>query len=130
MIYITIRTDAPVTHLALYDDDQKRTQISWESGRNLARDLLGRIEQLLLDNSCEWAHVGGLVVYRGPGSFTGLRIGCTVANTMSYALTIPIVGEVGETWVDSGIKRITNGENDQMVMPEYGAEPRITVQKK
>ena len=74
--------------------------------------------------------ITGIVVFRGPGSFTGLRIGVTVANSLAYSRNVPIVGELGEDWAKKGISRIFAGESDDVVMPEYGGEANITAPRK
>jgi tRNA threonylcarbamoyladenosine biosynthesis protein TsaB len=35
--------------------------------------------------------IEGVVCFKGPGSFTGLRIGLTVGNALAYAQNIPVV---------------------------------------
>lgn len=54
--------------------------------------LLPSIHQLL--NQCKWKlqEIDFIAVGQGPGSFTGLRIGITSANSLGYALKIPVVG--------------------------------------
>jgi len=74
--------------------------------------------------------VTGLVVYQGPGSFTGLRIGITVFNTLAYTNKWPIVGTTGDNWRQAGIQRLEQGENDEIVLPEYGGEANITTPRK
>lgn len=126
-----IRTDAPLAYLTLTRPDGSLVaDQQWQADRQLAHGLLGRLEQLLADNGCAWSQITGLVVYRGPGSFTGLRIGITVMNTIAYAQAIPIVGETGDQWRTHGVQRIVAGENDKVVLPEYGAEARITAPRK
>ncbi len=98
----------------------------WESGRQLSNDLLKRIKELV----GEWSQLTGIVVFKGPGSFTSLRIGITVANTLSDSLGIPIAGSDGEDWIEDGLSMLQNDENDQLVMPEYGGHANITKPKK
>lgn len=38
----------------------------------------------------------GVEVEEGPGSFTGLRVGASVAQALGYALNIPVNGQVGK----------------------------------
>ena len=68
--------------------------------------------------------------FQGPGSFTGLRIGLTVGNALAYGYTVPIVATQEPHWLETGIERLLNGENDTRAMPFYGADAHITVQKK
>ncbi|MFH1536127.1 MAG: hypothetical protein ABIC96_03620 [Patescibacteria group bacterium] len=39
----------------------------------------------------------GIEVETGPGSFTGLRVGVSVANALGFALNIPVNGKKMET---------------------------------
>ena len=127
---LAIKTDSPKAELYLFDDKgQEVAQDIWEAGRSLAKDLLRHID-VLIDAKDSWTALSGLVVFRGPGSFTGLRIGITTANTISYANQLPIVGECGDAWASSGCQRLMKGENDQIVLPEYGSAPHITAPKK
>lgn len=90
--------------------------------RQLNRELLGALE----DFTGGFEALGGLVVFSGPGSFTGLRIGVTIMNAIAYAENISIVGTAGEDWVETGFKRLGNGENDRIVLPEYGRPANVT----
>ena len=131
MTYLCLRTDTPVAQLSLYSSSGVQlATTSWEAGRSLAKELLGVIETFLHDNDHSWESLGGLVVYKGPGSFTGLRIGTTVANTIAYAQILPIVGQVDDSWIQRGCERLSGGDDDRIVVPFYGAEPRITTARK
>ena len=58
--------------------------------RRHAAELLPAIERLLRDAGLELADVTGLVVSDGPGSFTGLRVGATVAKALARARGLPV----------------------------------------
>lgn len=122
---LAIRTDSPTAELYIYDDGNLVAQKVWEAHRTLARDLLRECIELVDVDLLE-----GVMIYKGPGSFTGLRIGCTVANTMAYSQSIPTVGISGDGWAADGLERLQRGENDTSVLPDYGAEPRITSPQK
>jgi tRNA threonylcarbamoyladenosine biosynthesis protein TsaB len=124
---LAIRTDSPETTLALIKDGQEVKRDQWESGRQLSNELLSHIRELV---EAEWTKLEGVVVFAGPGSFTGLRIGITVANTLAYSLNIPVAAGRGDDWIDSGIEALAYAKTGVSVMPEYGAEANITKPKK
>lgn len=130
MVILTIRTDKPEAEIGLYNDGTKLAYETWEAHRQLADTLHQKIEDLLKSQKKDWPDIEGIVAYHGPGSFTGLRIGLTVANTLSYALKVPAVGQTGDDWITQGIDRLVSGKSDQLVMPEYGAPVHITAQKR
>ncbi len=115
--------------LTLIDGD-KRTDYEWAAERNLARDMLAYLRDRLAENKASFADISGISVFRGPGSFTGLRIGLAVLNTIAHEQRIPIVGVTGEAWREECLDRLQNGRNDEIVLPEYGAEARITKPRK
>ncbi len=67
-------------------------QHGWAVGHRHGETLLPRIEDALREAGAGARDVRGLVVGVGPGSFTGLRVGMTVATTLAYGLAVPIVG--------------------------------------
>jgi len=126
---ILLDTSTPICKLSLVDGDW-RFDDEWESGRTLAKGLLGYLDASMRDHGKTWQDISGIVAFKGPGSFTGLRIGLTVLNTLADSESIPIVGTTSDTWQADGIQRLTDGENDKLVMPEYGAEAHITTPRK
>lgn len=126
-MYLALKTDSEISEYYLLNKDGEAVDdLIWESGRGLADGILRKLEVFLDKNSINWSEIKGVIVFKGPGSFTGLRIGITVANTVAYAKKIPIVGEMDEDWIDSGYLRLNDGNNDKQVIPEYGSEPNIT----
>jgi tRNA threonylcarbamoyladenosine biosynthesis protein TsaB len=125
-MYLGIRTDSPVAELYIYDGATLRAEKIWQADRQLAHGLLSQLEIFLQENNATFQDLTGLFVYQGPGSFTGLRIGITVMNTIAYAQKIAIVGSEGDTWRDDAVSRLVGGDSDEIVLPHYGAEARIT----
>ena len=130
MLIITIRTDKPEAELGLYEDSKKVTSLSWAAHRELSDTIHLKLAELLKNANKDWPDIEGLVCYQGPGSFTGLRIGLTVANTLAYSYGAKIVGETGNDWQSKGITKLLDGQNDGQIMPEYGAEAHITQPRK
>lgn len=129
MMILTIRTDKPEAELGLYNDDKQIAYATWQAHRQLAETIHLQIKALLDAHDADLQNLGGLVVYQGPGSFTGLRIGITVANALADSLQIPIVGSQSEVWITIGLKALDEGRNDKLVVPEYGALPNVSTPK-
>lgn len=128
---LALYADNPDAEITLYSDDGKKLQsLKWQAERRLAKELLGILKDELTKAKADFTSLKGIVVFKGPGSFTGLRIGATTANTIAYAQGIPVVGAMGENWRQEGLKRLANGEDDRIVLPHYGAEANISKQKK
>ena len=107
-------------------DGEISNNFDWEAGRTLARGLLAFIQEKVGDVK----NISGIGIMRGPGSFTGLRIGMAVANTLADGLGVPIVGETGDSWRESALGRLSSGEDDRVILPFYGGDAHITKPKK
>jgi tRNA threonylcarbamoyladenosine biosynthesis protein TsaB len=55
--------------------------------------VLPIIEALLADQKLQLKDITEITVVTGPGSFTGLRVGATVANALGYLLGVPVNGK-------------------------------------
>lgn len=126
---LLLNTSTPFCELFLVDGETTHDG-SWQADRTLARDLLGRIDTLLSSHGADWRDITGIGVYEGPGSFTGLRIGLTVVNTIADTQSLPIVGVTGESWRTDACSRLAAGDNDHIVMPVYGGDANITTPRK
>lgn len=111
-------------------DDVRSVRYEWRAERMLAREMLAYLRDRLAEHGAGFEDLTGIGVFRGPGSFTGLRIGLTVLNTIADAQGIPIVGESGESWAERCRDRLAAGETDQVVLPEYGGDAHITKPRK
>ncbi|PHX80569.1 MAG: tRNA (adenosine(37)-N6)-threonylcarbamoyltransferase complex dimerization subunit type 1 TsaB [Thermoleophilia bacterium] len=59
---------------------------------NAAQHVLGAVGQVLVDGGIDSSGLTLIAVGRGPGSFTGLRIGLATALGLSDAIGIPVAG--------------------------------------
>lgn len=126
---IFLDTSSSVCNLILKDDNSAY-QSSWDSGRDLARGLLAFIKNQLEKHNKQFSDIDYIGVKSGPGSFTGLRIGLTVANTLADLNSIPIVSGRGPDWIKQVEYKIDEQKNEKIVMPFYNSEPNITISKK
>ena len=130
MLILTIRTDKPQAEIGLYQDDKKLAYYTWEAHRKLAETIHLKIKVLLEKQGLSLSQIEGIAVFKGPGSFTGLRIGLSVANALANGLSIPVVAKTGEDWTRQAVVNLKTGKNDHQAIPEYGARPHITQPRK
>lgn len=130
MLILTIRSDRPDAEIGLFDGDVQLDYEVWPAHRVLAETIHAKIEALLSARNKTLQNLEGIAVFKGPGSFTGLRIGLTVANALAESLRLPIVASDGDDWAADGVARLLAGQDDKLTVPEYGALPNITAPRK
>lgn len=59
--------------------------------------LLPLISKILDQKKMNLKDLKGIEVETGPGSFTGIRVGVSVANALAYSLDIPVNGKKIDT---------------------------------
>ncbi len=74
------------------DDGEVRAELVLCTGRTHSRHLMEMIDQVLRLADWKPQDLDGLAVTRGPGSFTGLRIGISTVKGLSLALEKPVAG--------------------------------------
>lgn len=76
--------------LILYKDGKLVNKFVLESNQSHSLITMPAIKELLEKEKLDIKNVGEIIVVNGPGSFTGVRIGVTIAKTIAYTLNIPI----------------------------------------
>ena len=92
ILYINSK-DRKIISVALKAGDKIVASLNEENERG-SQVLLPMIVKLLKPRGFDM--LGGIEVEEGPGSFTGLRVGASVAQALGYALNIPVNGQVGK----------------------------------
>lgn len=130
MLILTFRTDKPEAEIGLYDSQTRLSYEIWPAHRALAETIHLKIKKALDKENKTFKDLEGVLIYKGPGSFTGLRIGFSVANALSDSLHAPIIAAAGEGWIETGVARLLEGENQKVATPDYGSEPKTTMPTK
>ena len=78
--------------MALFDGQRVLSETTWLAGREHSTRLLVEVEIALERVGMTAQQLMGLVVARGPGSFTGVRVALSVAKGMAAGLGIPAWG--------------------------------------
>jgi tRNA threonylcarbamoyladenosine biosynthesis protein TsaB len=126
MLILSIRTDGPEAEVGLFENDRRLVFEKWQAHHRLTESIHDKIDKLLRSQRKELKNVRAVVVFMGPGSFTGLRIGISVANALADSLAVPVVGGSGDNWAGQAIAKTRQGGNDRIVLPEYGAPVRTS----
>jgi tRNA threonylcarbamoyladenosine biosynthesis protein TsaB len=92
MKILAIDTSNVVMGVALVEDDIVKGEIVTNIKKDHSTRVMPAIQSLLKDCGVSPRELELIVVARGPGSYTGVRIGVTIAKTLAWALKIPIVG--------------------------------------
>ena len=105
---------------------------TWISNRNQSKELLPNIDRLLKAGKIKPEQLKQVAVNLGPGSFTGLRIGLSIANAFGYALKIPVVGKsnlagTAKERIEQLLALKTKTTKFKPALPMYGRPSRITV---
>ena len=129
-LILTLRTDRPEAEVGIYQDAKQLASKKWQADRQLAETIHAEMQKILDLLSISLQEVQGIVIFKGPGSFTGLRIGMSMANALAYSLKIPIVAKSGKNWLDSGIKSLLAGNDDRIALPEYDRPANTTKPRK
>lgn len=127
---LTIRTDKRESEIGLFDSEG--TQLAyktWQAHRELGQTIHKVIKQLLGSLEKDWVDVDGIIFYEGPGSFTGLRIGASVANALTSANNINVSNQSGDEWIQKGVESLQKS-GEEIALPEYGSHVYTTKPKK
>lgn len=93
MLGLAIHTTSPQLGLALTSvgsgEGVDRHQV-WDLGRDVSSHLHVKLMEFILPYS--WKDLSFIAVAKGPGGFTGTRIGVVAARTLAQQLEIPLFG--------------------------------------
>jgi len=104
--------------------------VGWKSDRRQGHETLPRLLELLAEVGRPVTDAGAVAVGIGPGSFTGLRVGMSLAKGLALALRVPIVGLPSlPTWLaaepDAAAALGRAGARESYLLIRGEAAPRI-----
>ncbi len=91
---LAIDTATRMAGLALYDQASGWVlgEETWYSNEHHSVELMPRLAALMAQQGLGPADLSGVVVSQGPGSFTGLRTGMSLAKGLALSRQVPLVG--------------------------------------
>lgn len=76
--------------IGLYKDGKIIDSSTKSSPRHHSEIIMPTIREILKNNKLNVHDLNEIIVVNGPGSFTGVRLGVTIAKTLAFTLNIPI----------------------------------------
>ena len=89
---LCLETATPVCSVALCDSVGNILKRESSGNRSHATQLTSFIEELLSEAGISPQELEAVAVSKGPGSYTGLRIGVSVAKGIAYGASVPLIG--------------------------------------
>lgn len=90
-LILCIETATAVCSVALGKDGTRLAEKKDTEGQNHAKLLTVLIQELFREQQHAPSDLDAVAISQGPGSYTGLRIGTSVAKGICYALDIPLI---------------------------------------
>lgn len=109
MTILAIDTSNYALGVALLEDNQVLGEYITNLKKNHSVRIMPAIQTLMKDCEMVPADLTKIVVAKGPGSYTGVRIGVTIAKTLAWTLKIPLVGISSLEILASGVGRYFDG---------------------
>lgn len=148
MILLAIDTALSACSAAVLVDDGGQGRLisrSEELGRGHAERLMDMIAEVMAEAGVAFTDLDRIAVTTGPGSFTGLRVGLSVARGLALVLEIPVIGVTTLGAIAQGARRtleeqgsppspvlaILDARRDEVYTQTFGAdgtaldEPRV-----
>ena len=105
-----------IAKITLTDKSGQTFTYEDDLGREMAEKLLETLNNHLKERNKSVQDLEKITFMSGPGSFTGLRIGSSIVNTLAHELHIPLYDH--------------KGKEHQIILPDYGRPANISKPKK
>ncbi|MDE6231692.1 MAG: tRNA (adenosine(37)-N6)-threonylcarbamoyltransferase complex dimerization subunit type 1 TsaB [Muribaculaceae bacterium] len=121
-IILNIETSGSVCSVALTKDGVLETQFEDREGMNHSVKLAPFVEQCLAELERKEEKLDAVAVSIGPGSYTGLRIGLSLAKGLAFSLGVPLIGvNTLKILAVKAMFRNMNWQGDEILVPMIDA---------
>ncbi|MEK7139166.1 MAG: hypothetical protein AAB817_00515 [Patescibacteria group bacterium] len=136
VVYLDGSQQNRVTMVMVDANGTVRGQIKRRGQWHQSDKIIGLIDQLLAQTRPRRSAITGMIIVRGPGSFTGTRLSVTIANALGYAGQWPLVGlirrdqETATKLINRGCRALSQSPRRRVIQPLYDSQPHITVTRR
>lgn len=121
-LILHIETATDICSVALSEGDRQLSLVESGQERSHASLLNSFIRQAVAHAGKELKDLDGIAVSKGPGSYTGLRIGVSTAKGLAYALEIPLLASgtlenmATSAASHSAVRELISNHDDQLLL--------------
>ena len=115
MTLFYIDTTSSYLYTAIVRDNKLLIERKKDLGKNLSIETVSIVSNMFNEIGIKPRDIDKIIVVNGPGSFTGIRIGVTLAKIMAYSLNIPITTITSLEAMSKSIK------TDKLIVPIINA---------
>ena len=134
---IAIDTATETASVAIaHPDGAIAAELTWRAGRNHTMHVHPTLRHLMTLAGITPQDLTGVVATRGPGSFTGIRIGLATAKGLAQGLDVPIVGvgtlaaaALGAAHLGQTVWSVVNAGRGQFAAAAYRASAERGVEQ-
>lgn len=91
MKMLVLESSGLVASVALMEEDKMVCEFTMNHKKTHSQTLLPMVDEMIKITGYNMKELDAIAISKGPGSFTGLRIGSATAKGLSQALNIPVV---------------------------------------
>lgn len=117
---LAIDTSTDVCSVALYDKGEI-IESTVVAAREHTQRILPMVESILAESKCALVDIDALAVANGPGSFTGLRIGLSIAQGLAYGISKPLIPVSTLEAMAHAVIRHQGASQNQIIVPAIDA---------
>jgi tRNA threonylcarbamoyladenosine biosynthesis protein TsaB len=91
MLYLILDTSCAQPYLILATKQKCISKTCFKKSSLLSKSLIPKLLSILKKNKVSIENISFIAISIGPGSFTGIRVGASIAKALSYIKKIPII---------------------------------------
>lgn len=119
---LNIETSSKICSVALTKDGCVEFQLEDSEGMNHAVKLAHFVEKCMGELHRKGEKLDAVAVSLGPGSYTGLRIGLSLAKGLAFSLDVPLIGiSTLQILAVKAMFRSMDWEGDEIIVPMVDA---------
>jgi len=90
-IILSLETSSDVCSVALHQNEDLRAEFNLHISKAHSKSLASIVDEILTHSNEDKKAIDAVAISKGPGSYTGLRIGTSFAKGLCYGLDIPLI---------------------------------------